>query len=61
MCVINEGAKMPISERLGERVAQGVQKTAKIVIGHVGNEESSTVDNDVQFETTPAEVGFIIS
>lgn len=34
----------------GMEVAQGAENCAKIVIANVGNDESTTVDKEVQFE-----------
>lgn len=44
--------------RSEKHVAQGVENRTKIVIANAKNDESTTVDNDVQFERPPAGVGF---
>lgn len=59
MCVINKEGKMPNPTRSAGQVSQAVRKGVKFVIGNEENGESKTVDNDVQFEIPPVEVGFL--
>lgn len=40
-----------------EKVFRVVENSAKIVVPSVENDESSTVENDIQFEIPSAEVG----
>lgn len=59
MCVINEGRKRPNLMSSIERVAQGIENSAKIIIAIKKNDQSTSLGNEVGFELPPAEVGFI--
>lgn len=50
MCVVERGMRSKTT-RSTDRVAQGVRNNANIVVAKVENDESTTVDNDVQFKT----------
>lgn len=59
MVVINEGGKSPNHVSSEEQVSQGVKNSAKILVANMENDESITIDNEVQFEIPPSEVGFL--
>lgn len=54
--LINKGGKRQNSIRSEEQVAQVVKNSAKLVTTNEENDESSTVDNDIQFKIPPAEL-----
>lgn len=56
MCVINEVGKSPIPMSSKEQVAQDVENGAEIIIAKVENDETSNVDNEIQFEISSVEV-----
>lgn len=58
MCVIEKG-KRPNSTRSEGQIAQGVENNAKTDITNKENDESATVDNEVQFEIALVEVVFV--
>lgn len=51
--------KNPTPMRLEEQVEQSVESRAKIVVVTEANDKSTTVENYVQFELPPVEVGFL--
>lgn len=60
ICILNEGGKSPKSMCPEEQVAQGIVNSAKIVVSNEEIDESTSVETDIEFEISPAEVGFII-
>lgn len=60
MCIINEGDKKPRPMRSEKQVSEGV-KILEMVRSNVESDECTTVDNDVQCEIPPAQVGLLIN
>lgn len=54
MDIINMGSKRPSAMGTEDQVAQSVKVLQKIVNANVGNDESTSLGNDVQFEIQPA-------
>lgn len=59
ICVIYEQSERPPPMSSEERVALGVQNSARTVEANLGSDESSNVDNDEQFAIPLAEVGYL--
>lgn len=57
MSIINEREKRPGPRRSEKQVAQGDESRAKTVIANGENDETTTVDNEVQFGVPLEEVG----
>lgn len=54
ICIIKKRFRRSTSMSSEENVGQGFENRMKIVIVKVRNDETTTVDNDVELETPPS-------
>lgn len=57
MGIIKRGGKRPNLMSSKEEASQGVENSAKSVIANVQIDESTIVDDEIQFEIPPTKVG----
>lgn len=55
VCIINKGGKRSDHKISVEQFSQGLGSSTKFVVRKVENEESTKVDNEVEFEIPPTE------